>query len=118
MRNLNARSALAVLLFGLVVSGFTPLALAASAVTHDVKIELISVDPSTGNLLIQTNPRHSIEGLSCTNTYWITLARSATGYDSVLSMLLSSQRAGSMVTVQAGDDNGYELCKLERLITS
>ncbi|AJQ94135.1 hypothetical protein [Gynuella sunshinyii] len=90
--------------------------LAAYKDSDDVKIQLISVVSSSGDILVQTNPEHSIEGLGCTNNFWLTLDSNEPGYQAVLSLLLSAQVTQRNVTVRARDSGG-EHCVLERVIT-
>jgi len=37
--------------------------------TNNIKIELVSVWTTSGDILVQTNPKHTIQGLSCTSDY-------------------------------------------------
>ncbi|SMF24239.1 hypothetical protein SAMN02745866_01571 [Alteromonadaceae bacterium Bs31] len=85
--------------------------------TANVNIEMISVWGSTGQALVQTNPKHNIEGLKCTGDYWLTLEKTDAGYQSLLSMLIAAQVSGKIVTVRAEDDNLVEsFCRLQRVI--
>jgi len=80
--------------------------------TSNLKIELISVWATSGDILVQTKPKHNIQGLSCTSDYWLKLSETAAGYDGTLSMLLSAQATQTTVTVRAYDDQGTDFCKL------
>ena len=80
--------------------------------TSNIKIELISVWTASGDILVQTKPIHSIQGLACTSDYWLKLSETAAGYDGTLSMLLSAQATQATVTVRAYDDQGTDFCKL------
>ena len=82
-----------------------------------VKIKLVSIWGGNGNVLIQTNPNHSIDGLACTSNFWLELDLTAPGYEGMLSMLLTAQATQSTVTVRAFDDIGTGFCRLDRLIT-
>lgn len=78
-------------------------------------IKLLSVWADDGGVLVQTEPKHSIEGLSCTGDYWLRLSKDAAGYEALLSVLLSAQATQSKITVRAGE-SGSEFCNLERVI--
>ena len=80
--------------------------------TNNIKIELVSVWTTSGDILVQTNPKHTIQGLSCTSDYQLKLSETAVGYDGTLSMLLSAQATQATVTVRAYDDQGTDFCKL------
>lgn len=96
---------------------FSTLTMAASHKdTSDVNIELVSVWTSDGDVLVQTNPRHDISGLTCTDNYWLVLDKSAIGYETTLSMLLAAQASSAKVTVRASDDNSHNICRLSRLV--
>jgi len=84
--------------------------------TNDVKIKLISVWTANGDVLIQTEPRHNISGLNCTNDYWLTLNKNEPGFQATLSMLLSAQATQKPVLVRAQGEGG-EFCRLTRVIT-
>jgi hypothetical protein len=86
--------------------------------SSNVKVQLISAWASSGGILLQTNPKHSIEGLSCTNDYWLELDKNQPGYQAILSMLLSAQATQKTITVRAVDDNSSDFCRLERVITT
>ena len=85
--------------------------------TGNVKIELVSVWTENGDILVQTKPKHSIQGLVCTSDYWLKLNKTAIGYEGTLSMLLSAQATQATVTVRAYDDQGTDFCRLDRVIT-
>ena len=84
--------------------------------TSNLKIELISVWTTSGDILVQTNPKHNIQGLACTSDYWLKLSETALGYDGTLSMLLSAQATQAKVTIRAIDDQGTDFCRLDRVI--
>ena len=84
--------------------------------SHDLKVTLLSAWASDGGVLVQTTPRHSIDGLSCTNTYWLELDISQPGYNSLLSMVLAAQTSQTAISVRVADDNNSESCRLERVI--
>jgi len=84
--------------------------------TSNIKIKLISVWTSSGDILVKTNPKHNIQGLSCTSDYWLKLSETALGYDGTLSMLLSAQATQAKVTIRAIDDQGTDFCRLDRVI--
>lgn len=94
---------------------FVPLASASAKDTSGLTVKLLSVWASDGGVLVQTEPKHSIEGLNCTDNYWLQLSKQAVGYDAILSMLLSAQVTQAKVTVRAGD-SGKKFCVLERVI--
>ncbi|WP_218418481.1 hypothetical protein [Alteromonas lipotrueae] len=84
--------------------------------TDNVNIHLISVWTSNGEVLVQTNPKHDVSGLSCTNNFWLVLKKDSAGYEATLSMLLSAQATRTNVTVRASDDNSNDFCRLSRLV--
>ena len=84
--------------------------------SSNVKVQLLSAWASSGGILLQTNPKHSIAGLSCTNDYWLELDKNQSGYQAILSMLLSAQATQKTITVRAVDDNSSDFCRLERVI--
>ncbi len=92
-------------------------AMAAYKDTSNVTIQLISVWTSSGDILVQTNPKPDITGLTCTNDYWLTLDKDDLGYQATLSMLLSAQATQRKVNISAQDNNGDQFCKLRRVIT-
>jgi len=85
--------------------------------TNNVKIQLVSVWTESGDILVQTSPKHDISGLGCGSDYWLKLSKTAIGYDGTLSMLLSAQATQAKVTVRAHDDQGTDFCRLGRVIT-
>ena len=84
--------------------------------TGNVTIKLVSVWTDSGDILVQTNPRHDISGLNCSSDYWLKLNKSNPGYEGALSILLSAQATQSKVTVRAYDDQGTDFCRLDRVI--
>jgi len=86
--------------------------------SNNVKVQLVSAWASSGGILLQTNPKHSISGLSCTSDYWLELDKNQPGYQAILSMLLSAQATQKTITVRAVDDNSSNFCRLERVITT
>lgn len=85
--------------------------------SNNVKIKLISVWSQNGNILVQTDPKTNISGLSCTNDYWVTLDKNDLGYQATLSLLLSAQATQRDVIIRADDGFGSEFCKLTRVVT-
>lgn len=86
--------------------------------TVNVKIKRISAySLNNGNILVQTEPRHNMEGLSCTNDYWLVLAQSDPGFENTLSMLLTAQTAQIEVIVRAENNGASAFCLLSRLTT-
>ena len=103
----------------LLATGFLMLSLGAFAGhidTHDLKVEQISVWGDSGDLLVQTSPKHNIEGLSCSSDYWLKLNKNDEGYEALSSMLIAAQMAGKTITVRAVDDAGTDFCRLQRVI--
>lgn len=90
--------------------------LAAYKDTDNAKIHLISAWSDNGNILVQTNPKHDISGLSCTNDYWLALDKDSEGYQAILSMLLSAQASKINVKVRAQDNGTNQFCRLSRII--
>ncbi len=106
--------AMELLLIGLLLSA--PV-YAAQLDSSNVKVQLISVWASSGDVLLQTNPRHNIAGLACSNDFWLVLDKDQLGYEGILSLLLSAQAQQSNITVRAVDDIGSNFCRLERVVT-
>ena len=84
--------------------------------THNVEVKLISVWASNGGVLVQTNPKPNIEGLSCSDNYWLSLGKSSEGYDALLSLLLTAQASKQKITVRANNNGSEPFCRLERVI--
>jgi hypothetical protein len=80
----------------------------------EAKVEFLSVWTNSGDLLVQTNPKHDITDLNCTNDYWLVLDKSELGYEPTLSILLSAQVTQKTVVFRAEDVNG-EFCRLSRV---
>lgn len=85
----------------------------ASTTTSGVKITKLSLE-DTGNLLVQTTPRHTLDA-GCTSDFWLVLSTSAPNFDALLSMLITAQSRGSSVTVIA-TGAGNQFCNLSRLV--
>ena len=85
--------------------------------TSNLQISQISAWGSSGDILIQTNPKHSIDSLGCTSNYWLKLRKIDDGYQAMLSMLMAAQIAKTSVLVRAIDDSGTDFCRLERVIS-
>jgi len=84
--------------------------------TSNVTVALISVWTNNGDVLVQTNPRPDISGLTCTNDYWLRLNKSEVGFDATLAMLLSAHAAKHNISVSAQDNDGDDFCRLRRVI--
>ena len=84
--------------------------------TNNITIELISVWTTSGDILVQTKPKHNIQGLGCSSDFWLKLNKTAGGYDGTLSILLSAQATQSKVIIRDYDDQGTDLCRLDRVI--
>ena len=87
--------------------------------THNSYVNQISVWGNSGDILIQMEPRPNIEGLSCTDDYWLRLRKNDEGFESMLSLLIASQMANKAISVRAEDDNAgsQSYCRLQRVIT-
>ena len=85
----------------------------ASTATANVKITTLSLT-DTGNLLVQTTPRHTLDA-GCTTDFWLVLATSTPNFDALLSMLITAQSRGSSVTVTA-TGVGNQFCNLSRVV--
>lgn len=95
-----------------------PNSFSATKDTLNVEVSLLSVwTTANGNVLVQTNPRHSMEGLTCSNNYWLVLAKGDIGFETTLTMLLASQAKGSKVHITASDNGGSDFCLLSRVTT-
>ena len=104
-------------IFSLYAILFTLPAFAAYKDTGNVTVNLVSMW-ANGGLLVQTSPKHNIEGLNCESDYWLKLDKSYEGYNEMLSMALAAQMAGKKITVRANDDSGTDFCRLDRIIIS
>ena len=85
--------------------------------TNNVKVKLISVWTSSGDILVQTEPRANIEGLTCTKDYWLILEKNTEGFESTLSMLLTAQTSKQSILISAIDNADNDYCKIRRVIT-
>lgn len=99
-----------ILLIGLVAS-----LNAAYVDSNNREVKLISVMANKFTL-IQTEPRHSIENMNCTNDYWAILDYTRAGYNEMLSLLISAKVSKSKVTIRVTDDMTSEFCRIERII--
>ncbi len=81
-------------------------------------IKEISVWGHSGDVLIQTYPRHDIEGVQCTDDYWIRLNKADEGFQTMMSMLIAAQMADKPVLIRAEDDGSNQpYCRLQRVIS-
>ncbi len=90
-----------------------PVAVNAQTTTYDVKIQIVSLETSGSNILINTNPRPTLDG-SCTLDYWILLPTGVANSDRLLAMALSAQASNVDVDVTV-IDGGSSYCMLDRL---
>ena len=82
-------------------------------------VKQISVWGHTGHVLVQMEPRHDIEGLQCTDDYWLVLNKTDEGYETMLSMLIAAQIADKPILVRAEDDRrDQSYCRLQRIISN
>ena len=86
--------------------------------SNGLKVNLISVWASNGGVLVQTSPKHSISGLSCTDNYWAELSKNSEGYEAMLSVLLTAQASNKQVFVRVSDAGSDKFCNLQRVILS
>ncbi|MFT5084350.1 MAG: hypothetical protein ACI9Y1_002404 [Lentisphaeria bacterium] len=95
-------------------------ALAANKDSPNRYVNQISVWGHSGDILVQTYPRHAIEGLQCTDDYWLRLNKSDEGFQSMLSMLIAAQMADKPILIRAEDDGdgNQPYCRLQRIISS
>lgn len=100
-----------------VIFSFSASVLASHKDSSGLLVAQISVWGASGDILIQTNPKHSIEGLSCESDYWLKLRKTDEGSQALLSMLMAAQLANKTVLVRAVDDAGTDFCRLERVIS-
>lgn len=71
----------------LLLSAASSMATEASEVqTASVNTNYTSVTAVDGQVLVQTPPRQTLAGLSCTNNFWAALDKSASDYCEVLSL--------------------------------
>ena len=93
--------------------------IAANQDTHSTYVNQISVWGHNGDVLVQMSPRHNIEGLSCTDDYWLRLSKNDEGFETMLSLLLASQMAKKAISVRSEDDSAgaQPYCRLQRVIT-
>ena len=89
----------------------------AAVATPSLKVALLSVTGSDGNILLQTSPRHSISGLGCTSDFWSVLPKSDPGYEAMLSQLLAAQAAQLDVSITVDTFGDGRFCRLTRVVT-
>ena len=85
--------------------------------TFNVKVDLLSAWSISGAVLVQTDPRPNITGLSCSNDYWLILNKVDLGYDAMFSMLLVAQTMQTPIIVRAENNGNNQFCHLSRVIT-
>ena len=107
----------AIAIFVALIVGFMGSAQAAYKDSSDVKVKLISVWSLSGGVLLQTEPKPDISGLTCSNDYWLVLSTTAAGYQPTIAMLMAAQATGKSITVRAEDNSGNEFCLLSRIIS-
>ncbi len=97
---------------------FSGSALAAYKDSTNRYVKQISVWGHTGDVLVQTYPRHDIDGVQCTDDYWIRLNKSDEGFQTMISMLIAAQMADKPIIIRAEDDGiGQPYCRLQRIIS-
>ncbi len=101
------------------ISILPSLVFAANRDTANTYVKQISVWGHSGGVLIQMNPRPNIEGLGCTDDYWLRLNKSDEGYETMLSMLIAAQVTNKPILVRAEDDGDstQPYCRLQRIIS-
>lgn len=89
--------------------------------TQNVFVSEISIRHNSVNgasdVLVQTEPRHSIEGLSCASDYWMILTPDDVGHEIMVTLLKNAQKLQLPVTVNVIDDTSPDFCRLNRVIT-
>lgn len=83
--------------------------------TGNLVISQISAWSDNGTIAVQTEPRHSMQGLNCTNDYWLFMEADAVGYDAIVALLINAQATQIPVIVEANDEIGGDFCRLSRL---
>lgn len=104
------------LIFSLMASIFTAPTTAGDLLTKDLKVKLISIEENTGNILVQFHPRHSINGLACTDDYWASLSKNSLVHQEMLSVLLTAYASQKPMNITVSDDPQSTFCKLKRII--
>ncbi len=92
--------------------------IAAYKESADLRVVMVSVWSQNGDVLVQTDPRPDISGLTCSSDHWLVLNQGEPGYQAALSLLLAAQSTRTSVVVRAEDNSGSQFCKLSRVITT
>jgi len=94
---------------------FAPPSSAATLGTAGVKVSLISLRDS-GEVLIQTTPKHLVSGLGCSNNFWLVLDSSLPTFKTTYAMLLLARITKAQVIVVADDKISGAFCHLSRFV--
>lgn len=88
---------------------------ATQETTEKVTIDRVTVYDQNGAVMIHTEPRHSIEGTTCTGDFWIRLDTTDPNYQTMLSLILSAQASRASTDVTVTDEFGETNCYLSRI---
>lgn len=83
--------------------------------TAQVKIDRITVYDQNGAAMIHTEPKHSIEGTTCTGDFWVQLKKDDPNFQIMLSVILSAQATRTWVDITVTDEYGEPNCFLSRI---
>ena len=99
----------------LMITLFSCLVEAAQKDTAQVIIDRISVYDQNGATMIHTEPKHIIEGTTCTTDFWIQLNRDDPNFQTMLSVILSAQATRTPADITVTDEFGTPNCYLSRI---
>ena len=83
--------------------------------TGQVIIDRISVYDQNGATMIHIEPKHIIEGTTCTTDFWIQLNRHDPNFQTMLSVILSAQATRTPADITVTDEFGTPNCYLSRI---
>ncbi len=94
---------------------FGSVAHAGSVQSNDLQVTIVSAYSDGRSILVQTEPRPDITGLTCNNNFWLVLEGSELGFDTIVSFILTAHATGKRVQITAEDNGGSDFCKLTRI---
>ncbi len=68
-----------------------------------------------GATMIHTEPKHDIDGVSCTGDFWIQLNKDDPNFQTMLSVILSAQATRTPADITVTDEFGTPNCYLSRI---
>ena len=81
----------------------------------NLKVQMLSAHDHVALILVQTNPRPDLSGLSCTSDFWLTLAKNTENYEEIYSMLLAASVSQQNLFIGIEDVAGEEACRIRRV---